>query len=320
MAQRLAISRAAVWKRIEALRREGYVISSSTGRGYRLMRSPDLLDADRIGGILRTGWLGRDLVVLSEVGSTNEAMMRLAREGKGKNGAVILAERQSEGRGRLSRPWASPEGGVWMSMILRPDLPLSELYRINMALSVAICRAIDSLFGLKLEIKWPNDLLVSERKICGILMEVMAQVDRLDCVVAGIGINANNDASAFPSEWHSTSLFSELGRPVDREELIAAILLEAEAALDGMLGPAIYEEWRRRSCTLHRRVRIASQSGDLEGTVVDLDRDGALLLKCNGEIRRVLAGDCIHLRPLSETRDESGAVESEVVKSGMVET
>ena len=183
-----------------------------------------------------------------------------------------------------------------MSLILKPDIPLSRVYRINMAASVSICRAISRL-GLEAGIKWPNDILIQEKKVCGILTELGAQMDRLDYVVVGVGLNANNDTAAFPSQWRSTSLAAELGRSIDRCALIAAILNEMEKAIDSMESQEIYEEWRSLSLSLGERVRISSAEGDLLGQVVDLDGDGALILQQGREKRRILAGDCIHLRP-----------------------
>ena len=294
IARRQGLSRAAVWKQIQALRKRGYRIASSTRRGYLLMDQPDLLDAGRIKKDLATRWLGRDLLILSEASSTNA--LALSSVGQRQSGSVILAEIQKEGRGRLSRSWASPQGGIWMSLVLKPDIPLSRVYRINMAASVSICRAISRL-GLEAGIKWPNDILIQEKKVSGILTELGAQMDRLDYVVVGMGLNANNDTSAFPSQWRSTSLAAELGRGIDRCALVAAILNEMEKAIDNMESQEIYEEWRSLSLSLGKRVRISSAEGDLTGQVVDLDGDGALILQQGREKRRILAGDCIHLRP-----------------------
>ncbi|MGV8176124.1 MAG: biotin--[acetyl-CoA-carboxylase] ligase [Methanothrix sp.] len=277
MARRLDISRAAVWKQIRTLRRRGYEISASTRKGYRLVKKPDLLDREKLLSCLKTAWLGRDLRIAAEVDSTNAAAIALA--GKCQSGTVVLAEAQTSGRGRLSRPWASPPGGIWMSIILKPEIPLSEVYQINMAASVAVCRAIGSYLGLDIGIKWPNDLLIGEQKVCGILMEVGAQLDRLDYAVVGLGINANNSSSDFPPEWRSTSLSEAAGREIDRCDLICRILGSMEEAFERLGSHEIYEEWRSRSLTLNRRVRIKSSAEDLIGEVVDLADDGALVLR-----------------------------------------
>ena len=294
MAAKLGISRAAIWKQIRNLRKRGYEIEASTKKGYHLTCRPDLLDADMILSGLKTKWLGRDLRSFSEVNSTNEVAKSLAPSCQ--NGTVILAETQTQGRGRLSRHWASPPGGVWMSLILKPEMPLARVYQINMAVSVAVSRAIFSLLGLEAGIKWPNDLMIRERKICGILMEVSAEVGRLDYAVVGLGINANVSLCNFPEEWMSTSIARELGHEVNRRDLIQRILMDIEEAYEMMGSIEIYEEWRRRSVTLGRCVRITSNSGTLVGVVEDLNEDGALLLRTESGRQRVLAGDCIHLR------------------------
>ncbi len=209
MAAKLGITRAAVWKQIRNLRKRGYEIEASTKKGYHLTYKPDLLDADVIRSGLKTKWLGKDLRSFSEVNSTNEVAKSLASSCQ--NGTVILAETQTRGRGRLSRPWASPPGGIWMSLILKPEMPLASVYQINMAVSVAVSRAIFTLLGLKAGIKWPNDLLIRERKICGILMEISAEVGRLDYAVVGLGINANVGLSRFSGRVEVHLPFSRAG-------------------------------------------------------------------------------------------------------------
>jgi BirA family biotin operon repressor/biotin-[acetyl-CoA-carboxylase] ligase len=297
MASRLGISRAAVWKQVKSLRANGFEVESSTKKGYRLVGKPDLLDPDLLCSGLKTRRLGRELYCHREVSSTNEYARSIAVNSK--DGTVILAETQTAGRGRLSRPWSSPRGGIWMSLILKPEVPLAQVYRINMAVSVALSRAVFGLYGLKADIKWPNDLLINERKLCGILMEISAEVDRLDFALIGIGLNANVDVSSFPEEWRVTSLSKELGRSISRTELVQRILQEIEETYNKMGSEEIYEEWRDRSATLGRYVRITSASGDLEGEAVALSKDGALYLETDKGTKRILAGDCIHLRALS---------------------
>ncbi len=312
MASRLSVSRAAVWKQIKSLKARGFEIESSTKKGYRLVGKPDILDPDLLSSGLKTRRVGRELYCLRSVGSTNEYARSIA--ARCKDGAVVLSEVQTAGRGRLSRSWSSPEGGIWMSLILKPEIPMDQAYRINMAVSVAIARALYALFGLEADIKWPNDILINDRKLCGILMEISAEVDRLDYAVVGVGINVNTDVSGFPEEWNATSLSKELGRSVSRTELIQRILQEIEDAYESLGSMEIYEEWRDRSATLGRHVRItsasasacasasspsASASGDLEGKAVALSEDGALCLETDIGIKRILAGDCIHLRAVS---------------------
>jgi len=313
IARKLGVSRAAVCKQVKTLRQRGYEISSSTGKGYRLAGKADLLDTDCIRSSLNTAWLGRDLQVRRQVRSTNE--VAISKVSSSPNGSVVLAEIQTAGRGRLSRPWASPPGGIWMSLILKPMMPLSQVYKINMAVSVALCRVLSTQFGLDAGIKWPNDLLIGQLKICGILMEVGAQVDRLDYAVVGIGLNANNDISQFPAEWRSTTLALQLGHEIDRCDLISRILQEIEVAYESMECKEIFEEWRRLSVTLNQQVLITSAAGDRIGRAVDLAEDGALILEIEGKRERVLAGDCIHLRDAEATVPASNASASSTISA-----
>lgn len=248
---------------------------------------------------LATDFVGKDLRYFREVRSTNETGREIAASCG--NGTVVLAEVQTKGRGRLSRQWHSPSGGVWMSLVLKPEMPLAQAYTINMAVSVAIARAMFRLYGIKAGIKWPNDLLVNDRKLCGILMEISAETDRLEYAVVGIGINANVDVNNFPSSWNATSISREIGGQVSRTKLIQAILMEIETAYKQMGSRDTYLEWRDRSVTLGRSVRVTSSGGDIEGQAVQLTEDGALGIELaggSGEIRRIVAGDCIHLRAL----------------------
>jgi BirA family transcriptional regulator, biotin operon repressor / biotin---[acetyl-CoA-carboxylase] ligase len=299
IASNLDVSRAAVWKQVQALRAKGYQIESSTNKGYRLGENQDVLDPEMILKGLETDFVGKDLRYFREVRSTNETAREIAAICG--NGTVVLAEVQTKGRGRLSRSWYSPSGGIWMSLVLKPEIPLAQAYRINMAVSVAIARAVFRLYGIKAGIKWPNDLLVSDQKVCGILTEVSAEMDRLKYAVVGIGINANVDENSFPSDWNATSLSMEIGSQISRTKLIQALLMEIEKAYTQMGSRDTYLEWQDRSVTLGRRVRVTFSEGDLVGKAVSLLEDGALGIELTGEpgeIRRIVAGDCVHLRAL----------------------
>jgi BirA family transcriptional regulator, biotin operon repressor / biotin---[acetyl-CoA-carboxylase] ligase len=294
IASSLGVSRAAVSKRIRYLRMKGYIIESSTKKGYRLSENLDLLDSKIISKSLDSRLIGRELRYFREVGSTNQTADQIASSCR--DGTVVLAEMQTNGKGRLSRAWLSPPGGIYMSLILKPEIPLANVYRINMAVSLAITKAFFSLYGLQTRIKWPNDILIHERKICGILMEINAEVDRLKYAIVGIGINANIDAKSLPSDWNATSLSTELGHAVSRIELIQRLLHDIEEAYLHLGSRDIYLQWRERSATLGRNVRVTSLDGNLEGKAVDLSEDGTLKIMVPEGIKQVLAGDCIHLR------------------------
>ena len=302
IASQLGISRSAVWKQIQSLRAKGYGIDSATNRGYRLASMIDLLCPENILRDLNSKIVGSDLRYFSEAKSTNNLAKSIASSCR--EGTVVLAETQTNGRGRLSRTWASPPGGIWMSLVLKPQIPLAKVYTINMAVSIAISRVLFALYGLQAGIKWPNDLLVNERKICGILTEISAEMDKLDFAVVGIGINANLDVSEFPDQWMATSLSCELGHDVSRDELIKRLIEEIDFVYEELMAKEIHAEWCKRSATLEKQVRISTFHGDIEGKAIDLSEDGALRLKTpNGEIS-MLAGDCVHLRAAHEAEKE----------------
>ncbi len=294
VASRLKVTRTAVWKQIQSLRTRGYKIESSTKRGYRLVEKPDLLDPDLIRLGLKAEVLGREIVYLRETSSTNDEAVKIAPSSK--DGTVVLAETQTSGKGRLERMWHSPSGGIWMSLIFKPDIPLTQVSGINMAVDVGLARAIESL-GLKVGIKWPNDILIGDKKICGILTEISAEIDRLNYAVVGIGVNANVDLALFLPEWNATSLCAELSQKVSRPDLVRKMLEEIERAYCSIGSDEVYRQWCSRSTTLGRQVKVSQRSGDLYGEAVSLSRDGALCVALpNGKRQKILAGDCVHLR------------------------
>ena len=304
LAGSLKISRAAVWKQVGSLRAEGYEIEASR-RGYRLVSLPDLICEDLVKAGLETKFVGGTVLSRQTVLSTNAEAKRIASSAE--NGTVVVAEVQTAGRGRMERSWHSPKGGVWMSVILKPRIPPSFAPRVNMAAAVAVARALEGLYGLEVRIKWPNDLLVGERKVSGILTEIGAEMDLLDYAVVGIGINANFNSDLFPEEWKATSISQLLGRDVLRVGLVQRVLKELEGACEEVEASfdRVYEEWMGRSATLGQRVRIITRSGEFEGCAQALEADGALVVRRDdGLLERVLAGDCVHLRPATVKVEE----------------
>ena len=192
LSQKLHVSRAAVWARIEDLRSLGYDIEASPHRGYRLLGTPDVLHADDLLSRLgKTKVIGRDIRVFEETTSTNDVIEKLARDGV-KEGVVVFAESQTRGRGRLGRKWTSPaKRGLWLSILLRPDLRPQDATRLTVASATALRRAIESQTGLKPDIKWPNDILIYGKKVAGILTEMSAELDHVKYVILGIGVDVN---------------------------------------------------------------------------------------------------------------------------------
>jgi BirA family biotin operon repressor/biotin-[acetyl-CoA-carboxylase] ligase len=248
---------------------------------------------DHILGDLGTRVVGRCIRWHDSVPSTNDLALKLA-EIPVPEGTVIIADEQTAGRGRLGRAWASPRGGVWLSVILSPGLPQERVPVIGLAAGTAAAQAIRKTTGLPARLKWPNDVLVGGKKVVGVLAEATPGAER---VVVGIGINANIplDALRGISGHPVTSLQAQLGRPVEREVLIRVVLQEldqAYAALRSAGVPEVLSRWREMAETLGRSVRVEMPGATIHGTAFDIDEAGALLIRLNdGTVRRVVAGD-----------------------------
>ena len=296
LAERLDVSRAAVWKHVEALREAGFEVESREA-GYVLAGVPEF------GGAAVEFGLEAPFEVEyhDSIGSTNDRARELATAGA--EDVVVLADEQTGARGRLDREWASPSGGVWMSVVCRPDLPPAQVPVYTLAAAVATTEALRAV-GVDAGIKWPNDVLVpgpddegmdagDERKLVGILTEMEGEADRVSWVVVGVGLNANVDADAVPES--GTTVREQVG-DVDRAELTRHILErfdELRADPDGVL-PA----WRELATTLGRRVRVETPGGEVVGEAVDVEFPGTLVVETADGRRRVSAGDCEHLRPV----------------------
>src|SRR5438094_2249843 len=221
LSQKLGLSRAAVWARIEELRSLGYDIEASPHTGYRLLNAPDVLHGDDLLSRLgRTRTVGRDIRVFQETTSTNDIIEKLAHDGV-KEGVVVFAESQSKGRGRLGRKWVSPaRKGLWFSVLLRPKLRPQAVTQLTIAAATALVRGIRSATGVTLEIKWPNDIYLHGKKVAGILTEMNGELDTVKYVILGIGVDVNLGANEFPADLRklATSLKIEVGVTLDRAE------------------------------------------------------------------------------------------------------
>ena len=301
MAERLGVTRAAVWKKIAALRDAGYDISSAPRSGYVLRSAPDRLIETEISQDLKTALVGRKVICYDAVDSTNLVLKKLAREGA-EDGTVVVADSQGTGRGRMERAFFSPPGkGIWVSILLRPTFLPQDAPKCTLMAAVAVARAMEA-FGLRAEIKWPNDILHDGRKLVGILTEMSAEMDRVNYVVIGIGINVNIAPEDFPAELRAiaTSLMQVKGAPMPR----VAFLQELLRALDDLYTSVQHEgfapvlaAWREYAVTLGQEVRVIGPAGEaFEGVAADIDAEGALLVDTAEGRRRVLAGD-VSIRP-----------------------
>lgn len=298
----LKVTRSAVWKGIQELISQGYQIESAPKRGYRLVALPDLLVAEEIEEALRGKRIGHRVHIFEEVTSTSDMAAQLADKGA-QEGEVVVAERQSRGRGRLGRSWHSMEGrGIWASIILKPPIVPIEAPRVTFLTAVAIAHLIKARIGLEAFIKWPNDIYIGQKKVCGILNEMVAEQDRVKFLIVGLGLNVNHQEGDFPPSLASvaTSLRIEAQRPFRRSELLIELLKGMNDEYELFLKKgfeAIREQWKRLCSTIGRRVKaILSEDVTIEGVAVGIDQYGSLLIKTpEGQEVPVLFGDVIHL-------------------------
>lgn len=250
----------------------------------------------RARGELKTEFVGRKVLHFEEVTSTNEVAKEMARRGA-EEGVVVIAEAQSRGRGRLGRRWISPRGGVWLTVILRPTISPEAALRMQFITAVSVARAIEETLGLEVEVKWPNDILIHGRKVCGILTESGLRGGELEFVALGVGINANIDINAFPEDLREsvTSLREEAKHEVSRRFLLKSLLANLERYYVKFLRgefDQILDEWRSLTSMLGKRVVVTNLHEKIEGEAVDVDQDGALVIRLDGgPLRRVLSGD-----------------------------
>lgn len=293
----LGVSRTAVWKYIQGLRADGYDIEAQPHSGYRLRSVPDRLYPNEISAGLTTSLIGREIYYFDSVDSTNRKAKELA-AGGAPDGAVVVAEEQVGGKGRLGRGWFSPHGqGVWCSVILRPEVLPVDAPPLTMLAAVAVARAIKTTTGIEAGIKWPNDLLISGKKICGILTELNAEMEKINYLVLGMGLNANIEPQDIPEELKdvATSLKIETGQSVSRINIIRSLLMELEELYMLWLREGfapVLAQWKQMCVTLNCPVRVSTVRDSWEGWTEDVDETGALILRLpDGTLQRLVAGE-----------------------------
>jgi BirA family biotin operon repressor/biotin-[acetyl-CoA-carboxylase] ligase len=285
LARGLGVSRVAVWKHVRRLRELGYGIDTSAA-GYRLVTAPDTP--------YPWEFPGREdrIHFFAEADSTMNAARDLARQGA-PAGTLVVADRQTHGRGRLKRRWLSPEGGLYMTMILRPTMVPSEIPRLSLAVAVDWAKTLRRSFGIDAVVKWPNDVLCNGRKLIGILSEMETEGDLAAYVNVGVGINVNTAPQQLLP--NAGSLKWLLNKPVRRTALLAAFLDRFERRLRGSWSDAIIDEWRRCTETIGRVVRVETIREHIEGTAVDIDANGGLVVRrSDGTTQTLLHGDCFY--------------------------
>ncbi|HEY7747036.1 MAG TPA: biotin--[acetyl-CoA-carboxylase] ligase [Desulfuromonadales bacterium] len=299
--QSLGVSRTAVWKQVGQLREFGYIIEAVTSRGYRLTGTPETLIPTEIQSGLETRLIGREVIYYETTDSTNLRAHDLGEAGAAE-GTVVIADRQTAGKGRLGRSWVSPPGvNLYVSVLLRPSILPYHAPQLSFLSAVAVARAVEEISGLAPNVKWPNDVLLRGRKIAGLLNEMSAETEGIHYVILGIGVNLNMRAEQFPADlrYPATSLALEKGEPVSRAVFARTLLRHLDSLYELYLEvgfPPVLKAWEAFFDLIGRQVEVDYQSRRVQGRVEGLDDDGALMLRLSdGRAEKVLAGD---VRPL----------------------
>ena len=297
----LGISRAAVWKKVNGLRKKGFIIEAAPSKGYRLISFPDLSEEYIRSAVKGDFW--KDIFVYDRVNSSNELAMFLAAKDDLLTSIVIIADFQEKGKGRLGRTWISPPGrNIYMSIAFKPRLDTKDATMLTLLTSVACAHAIKKISGLQVSIKWPNDLILSGKKLGGILTEIRADIDKVNLAVIGIGINVNMGKGDFTEEIRSiaTSIKEESGKCCSRNELVIEILRQIEHFYGMLIELGKYpllNEWKILSSTLGNSVKVVIGDETLIGLAEDIDDNGMLILELSSGLRRrISAGDITLLR------------------------
>lgn len=302
LSEELRVSRTAVWKYIRELKKEGYEIESSSKKGYRLVCVPDILSREEIGYGLNTKKIGKDILYFDVIDSTNNYAKKIASDGC-EEGTVVVADRQTSGRGRLGREWNSLEkAGIWMSVILRPTIAPEDVQVITLAASVAVVSAIKEVTGIQAGIKWPNDIVLGGKKVCGILTEMNSEMERVNFIVLGIGINVNQLTDHFPPELRDIAISlkafaceENIEAVFRRSDIIKSILSHLERVyykINMDCTVDIINEWRKYSVTIGKEIKVIIKDRQYIGIAENITDDGKLVVNCmDGVKREVLSGE-----------------------------
>ena len=291
ISKELGVSRAAVWKHIKKLRELGYEIESKTNEGYKLIKTPDRQIQFELERMLNTKIIGHKILFLEEVDSTNNKAKQIAFESQ--DGDVVVSETQHSGRGRRGREWHSPKGGIYISFILKPNISPERAPQITLLSSVALVETLNSMKSkMNAKIKWPNDILISGRKISGILTELSSDMEKINYVVVGIGINLNTDLEDLPEK--AASLKVEMGQEISVKLFLKSFFEHYDTVYQEYLDNGInqiIEKWKKYSDTLGKNVKIIGINETYDGLAKDIDENGALLLKTKDREIKVYSGD-----------------------------
>ena len=295
----LKISRVAVWKHIKKIRSLGYVIESKQKRGYKFVSATDKLLPWEISKNLETKFIGKRIYYFDEINSTQNFALELATKNN-ENGTVVIAEKQVDGRGRLKRKWYSPDGGLWFSIIIKPEFEISNATIIPLASSLALCLAIEKIHKIKVNVKWPNDITIDGKKVAGMLVDASIQANNIENFVLGVGINFKINTSQMEKNlkdgsnfYGVTSLF-KIQDKVNKKKLFNQFLIELEYVLDNLTKRKkneIIKKWSNRTDMFEKRVKINTNKGIISGHAKKIDDEGALIIKTKSGNERIFVGD-----------------------------
>lgn len=296
ISDKFGVSRSAIWKYINTLKEEGYEIESIPRKGYRLISSPDTLTYGEVEEYLETKFIGRKIYYFDTIDSTNIKAKELAY--KEDEGTLVIAEEQTLGRGRLGRTWISPKKkGIWMSIVLKPSIDPMKVAKITQIGAAAIALALEDL-GIEAFIKWPNDIVMNGKKVCGILTEMSCELNMINYVIMGVGINVNLDSEDFSGEVSKigTSLKIQSGKVIDRKKLLGLFLNRFEELYISFVEKDNFSETlkvcREKSILIGKEVRIIKGKDEEKGKVLGINDDGELIIDYeNGKIGNVLSGE-----------------------------
>ena len=299
----LRISRVAVWKQIKKIQMLGYTVESKQKEGYKLTKNSDLLLPWEIVSGLETKVLGQQAYYFDSIDSTQSQAMKMVNESK-KEGTIIIAEKQTGGRGRTGRQWISPKGGIWFSIILHPKFDISNTTLFPIASSLALSIAIQKTCKISTELKWPNDLTIKGKKLAGMLIDASFESNKIENLVLGVGINFNVNVKEIEKvlkktpNFYGVSSLNDQKNKTSQIELIQSFLLELEKVYEELNNNQIKKiitEWTKRSSTIGKKVEMNTLNGKISGKAIKIDEDGGLIIKDKDKTNKVFAGDIVHL-------------------------
>lgn len=298
----LKISRVAVWKHIKKLKDLGYTIESKQKLGYKLTENTELLLPWEVTSGLKTKWIGHQVYYFDSTDSTQNQALKLANESES-DGTVVIARKQTGGKGRDGRKWISPPGGIWISVIIKPKLDISKITLFPIASSLALAFAIEKIFKINLELKWPNDITLKGKKLAGMIVDASIESNKIENLVLGTGINFDVDSKNIEKllketiNFYGVASLSKNRKKIKPVRLVQSFLLELEKIYDlldeGKI-KKIISEWTKRSSTIGKKIEVNTINGKKIGTAIKIDEDGGLWISTGDKNERIIAGDIVH--------------------------